>query len=198
MMPEMRIDVAFKGEKESDRDVVQKIFDEYSRNSNDLFENNTGNVISIDTLETSNDYDIAFDLSTDGIIRVKYESEGIIFYDKEDRLVLLEQLVRMCSGCRIIDADIFEIMDIFEKSCIFRYLKCKKDEFDEKIAYLLNTVLQDLDPKKSAVFLQITDADLFSISQLQIREDIGDILIQAISTEQGDGQILIAAFATIN
>ncbi len=196
MMPAMGIDIALKGAKSEDIEIVHKIFDEYQGKTYFDPVNGPGRVIPVDSLEVTDEYGLEFDLSKEGIIKIKADDrEGIVFYEMSDRKTILEQLVLMCSGNRIQDLDFLDYIPIFERECRFRYFESTTDVFEANLTDFLNNTLNGQDPNSISIFFQITLGDLSDVvNSLSEHEGDCNIITQILDRDIDDERCFVAAF----
>ncbi|MCR5516948.1 MAG: hypothetical protein K6F17_00030 [Lachnospiraceae bacterium] len=153
MMQPIMFDYILKGATKGELVAIQRILD---RNKelcipNEFCENG-GKVFSSEYFEVPDKGDyFVFDLSKEGIIRLKCDSRvGIIYYDIPDRDRVLEQLVLMISGYKILDCDYSEIIDILKKGCVFKWVRFG-GSYDKAI-YDINMALKSVKNKVVASY----------------------------------------------
>lgn len=154
MSPAQKMNCCLKGAEEDEVVLVQKIIDGYD------VENSwrkDGKVVATDSDELPEEYDILFDLSEAGVMRIRAESDFVVvYYDEPYRQILLEQLVLMVSGNRIMDADFADIKPIMEKGCRFGWMECEKDEIQACGVKLLKEAMIENPNTDKGFFVQIT------------------------------------------
>ncbi len=199
MMPAMGINIVLNGADVSDKKVVQAVFDSFQDESFFDVTNGSGKVISEDTASEHEGHNIEFDLSNEQSIKIAVEGMvGVIYYDTPDKHILLEQLVLMFSGYKVMDVDLADIMPVLEKGCKFTWLRCKEEECSKAAMDLVFFVLKGRDNDTVDAFLQITDASLLAVSQIGLDEFEQNVIMQLISTETKGGQCTIALFYSDN
>lgn len=170
MFSAIGIDFVLKGAKEEDILLVQHILDGYKGKwyfDSTIGNEDGGKVIPSETLELQDGAWVGVDLSENGIIKIKSDSNiGIIFYDEPDRQILLEQLVLMVSGPRIQDMDWADIIPILKKGCKFSWVECRDEDIKDSGIQLTRAVMKKSEEIESEFFIQITSNSLISPSDL--------------------------------
>ncbi len=157
-------DFALKGATQEELSYVRSIIEEnYEKNKDAggfLPGEGHGSVIMLDSLDDQADYDIGLDLSKNGVITVKSmdsQRVGSISYDLDDRRNLLYQLIIMQIGFKFADVPFKDIMDMFEKGCVFRHIDCSKDDYMSLLTNILGESTQEKTINQNVVFVQLID-----------------------------------------
>ena len=154
-----------KGACSEEIEMVQDILNSYIE-----YDVTPGKAISIEALNEQSDTDnaVMFDLSVDGVLKMKQLSfladrECKVIYEKKDRKRLIEQMVLMVSGMRSQDIDYVDMLSILEKTCKFICTDDSKGDLIPKVVSIVKEMNKDAQEKGVSDYsflMQLCDCDL--------------------------------------
>lgn len=158
MSPANATNYYLKNATKEDLHTVSQIITNYGRYHLYYDSNKTASVKLIDDGIEVDETALVLEFLGEDLIRVK-EGDAIDFlfrYKEGERQLLLEQLVLMTSGYRIVDPDILDMEPVFRQGvCGFRWVKCSEDTISLRGEQLTKEICENLDLERVKICLCI-------------------------------------------
>ena len=202
MIGAFKPDIVLCGCSDEDLLLAQKVYDSYDESVLEPGGFQDGKIHIAETLTELGSSSIGFDLNTPGEIIVKIgggSDEGKIYYSQGDRGVLLQQLVLMFTGMRILDSDAADIMPILAKGCSFSWCEMDESNLTKAGTELIENALVGSNSDRPTMVLQICgNVSLISCTplfgEIEKNERIDGCISQIVNYTE-NGKCIISVFS---